>query len=301
MTLAKEAGTTQAERGCAEEVMPLEQIKKEVRARKLRAARTLAARMQVMPDGSRTFIRFSRAQCLEHQILIITFTALAVTGLLQRFSQLFLVSLIIELFGSIETLRTIHHLAAMVFILESVYHAVTILGVWVVQRERGGMWPYLRDFCNLIRMVKFNLGLAGERPEFDRFSIEEKLEYWALLWGTPLMIMTGLVMWFPIAVTAVLPGDTIPVSRALHGWEAILATLAILTWHMYHTVIKERNHSIFSGTLAEPEMQHEHPLEYRRILAAHTYLQKIAAEKMTPKDQRVQTQIVPKDTQHEVV
>ncbi len=140
------------------------------------------------------------------------------------------------------------------------------------------MWPYLKDFKDLIQMVKFNLGLVKERPEFDRFTAEEKIEYWALIWGTVLMIITGLIMWFPITATSVLPGDIIPVSRALHGWEAVLATLAILTWHTYHVVIKERNRSIFTGIMTEEEMRHNHPLEYRRILAAYEYLQRISRE-----------------------
>jgi hypothetical protein len=44
---------------------------------------------------------------------------------------------------------------------------------------------------------------------------------------------------------------------------------------MYHTNIKEKNRSIFNGTMTEEEMQHAHPLEYRRILAAHELWQRI--------------------------
>ncbi len=284
-----------------EAVLMAERIKQKVRARRLRTARALAARLQVMPDGSRLFVRFSRAQCLEHQILVVTFSVLTVTGLLQMYSQNFMTGLMIDILGGIETMRTIHHLTAVMLILQSVYHGVQILVLWVVKRERGGMWPYLRDFRDLVQMVSFNLGLAKERPEFDRYSIEEKLEYWALLWGTPLMIITGLVMWFPTIVTSVLPGDAIPVSRAIHGWEAILAALAILTWHMYHTVIKERNRSIFTGAITEREMQHEHPLEYRRILAAREYLQKVATERSTGEDNPTDSEVLLKEVEHEVV
>lgn len=140
------------------------------------------------------------------------------------------------------------------------------------------MWPSLKDLTDLLSMVKFNLRISQKRPEFDRFSAEEKLEYWALLWGTPLMILTGAMMWFPIQTTAFLPGYAIPIARALHGWEAVLATLAILTWHMYHTVIKEQNKSIFTGLMSEADMKHEHPLEYRRIMAAYEFIQKQTAD-----------------------
>lgn len=259
--------------------LSFEQIKQKALARRLRAARSLAARMQVSTNGARTFIRFSQAQRVEHQLLIVSFTTLAITGLLQRYSEFNLPGAIINSLGGIDTIRTIHHLAAVIMILQSVYHLGNILVLWFVKRERGSMWPHPRDFLNLFGMVRYNVGLARERPQFDRFTPEEKLEYWALLWGTPLMIITGLSLWFPTIVTRVLPGQAIPIALALHTWEAVLATLAILTWHMYHVLIKERNFSIFNGKMSEEQMLHEHPLEYRRILAADEYLQKLNGEK----------------------
>ncbi len=253
-------------------------IKQKARARKLRSIRRLASQVQIGPDGTRSFIRFSRAQRIEHAILIASFGTLVVTGLLQTFSDLAAVGFVIRLAGSIDTLRMIHHLAAVVLIAQSAYHVVKMLEVWIVQRERGAMWPQFQDLFDLIQMIKFNLGLTEERPEFDRFTIEEKLEYWAMLWGTPLMIVTGLILWFPSVFTRILPGELVPIALALHGWEAKLATLAILTWHTYNVIIKETNRSVFTGTMTEQEMQHSHPLEYRRILAAHEFLLKLSLD-----------------------
>ena len=271
----------------------IEAIRQQARVRKLRSARDLAVRLQVLPDGTRQFIRFNHSERREHQLLIITFFTLAITGLLQHYSQLFLVALVIDLFGGMETLRVFHHLAAIVLIIQSVYHVGVILNLWAIKRQKGSMWPSFKDLTDLIQMLTFNLSFTNVRPEFDRFSIEEKLEYWALLWGTPLMIITGLIMWFPIPVTRLLPGDTVPVSPALHAWEAILATLAILTWHMYHTVIKERNRTIFTGLMSEETMRHEHPLEYRRIIAAHDYLQKVAGNnKAAPQTSPAEARVV---------
>ena len=145
-------------------------------------------------------------------------------------------------------------------------------------------------------MIKFNLNRAEERPTFDRFSIEEKLEYWALLWGGAVMILTGFIQLFPTLVTKILPGYAIPVSRAIHSWEAVLATLAILTWHLYHTAIKERNQTIFTGYMTEIEMQEKHLIEYQRILGAHAYLQKILGE-----EQQIAPESIHEEGQHEVV
>jgi cytochrome b subunit of formate dehydrogenase len=199
-----------------------------------------------------------------------------VTGLLQTFSSLPPVELVIQLLGGVDAIRTIHRLAAITSAVQSFYHIWRILETWFVKRERGGMWPYPRDLRNLVQMIKFNAGLTDTMPQFDRFTIEEKLEYWALLWGNLVMGATGFIMWFPLVVTTVLPGQVFPVAQALHRWEAILAALAILTWHMYNGCIKDRNRSIFTGLMSEEEMQHMHPLEYRRILAAEEYLKRMA-------------------------
>jgi len=252
----------------------IERIKQKARMKKLRELQSLAERVIVDKDGKRTFLRFSALQRAEHYILIVSFGTLVFTGLLQTFSEITLIGLFIQILGGIEGLRSIHHLVAVILILQSIYHLVQILMMWTIKRERGGMWPYFKDFTNLVQQILFNMGLAKEKPKSDHYSIEEKLEYWAMLWGTPLMILTGLILWFPVLITKYFPGVLIPISLTIHRWEAILAALAILTWHMYHTNIRVVNRSIFTGKMSEEEMQHEHFLEYKRILAAYEFMQK---------------------------
>ncbi len=265
--------------GHADEAMPDPvAIKRRLLQERLRRAEALAARLQVLPDGRRVFLRFDLATRIQHLVLMLSFITLAITGLLQRFSPWEPVAWVVNALGGGEALRVVHRLAALASMAVSFYHAWVILETWFVRREKGAMWPRWQDFRNLVHTVKYNLGLAPSRPLHDRFAIEEKMEYWALLWGQVLMGATGLVMWFPVLATQVLPGETIPVARALHGWEAVLAVLAILTWHLYHTMIRTRNWSIFTGYMTEEEMQEEHPLEYRRILAAHRLVQRLRRE-----------------------
>lgn len=134
------------------------------------------------------------------------------------------------------------------------------------------MFPSWSDLSGLIGMLKYNLGYAKSRPEFDRFSVEEKVEYWALWWGAAVMGLTGIFQWYPSLVTQILPGIVVPLARLVHMLEAILAVLAIAIWHSYHTMIKERNLSIFTGTMTEHEMKENHTLEYNRIIKARDFL-----------------------------
>lgn len=257
----------------------LERIKHEVLQQRIREAQELASRVITLPDGKRIFRRFDRSQRYQHLVLLSSFSLLAFTGLLQSFSEHPVVATIINLLGGIEGLRTIHRLAAIALIAVSVFHLWQILEIWFVRRQRGSMWPQIKDFKDLLHMILYNTDRRAEPPKFDRFSIDEKIEYWALLWGQVLMIVTGIIMWLPLLITKLLPGSAIPIARALHSWEALLAVLSILIWHMYHTQIKTRNRSIFTGYLSEEEMIHEHPLEYERIMAAHEFLQRIQAGK----------------------
>ena len=94
-----------------------------------------------------------------------------------------------------------------------------------------------------------------------RFTFEEKVEYWSLLWGTVIMVATGFALWNPIATARFLPGQWIPAALAAHGGEALLAVLAIVVWHGYGVHLRHFNRSMFTGSLSEAEMRQEHPLE----------------------------------------
>ena len=56
------------------------------------------------------------------------------------------------------------------------------------------------------------------------------------MWGTVIMGLTGLVIWFPVEATRLLPRWAIDVATTIHYYEAILACLAILAWHGYHVI-----------------------------------------------------------------
>lgn len=226
-----------------------------------REAMEAAARFGVANDGGRQIIRFSWEQRIQHWILLLSFTTLGITGLAQTFYNTPVGNAILLAVGGIEAARQIHHVAAVIFGIEAIYHIGVSIYELFVYHKISRIWPDWSDFTNLIDMLKFNLSLSAHRPKFDRFTFEEKAEYWALIWGTIIMGATGLTQLFPLQVTSILPGWIIPIARAFHRWEAILAVAAILTWHLYHTLIKTRNFSIFNGVISIAQMKEEHPVE----------------------------------------
>ena len=70
------------------------------------------------------------------------------------------------------------------------------------------------------------------RPKLGRFSYIEKAEYWAVVWGTVVMGATGQCTLVPEYTFFLLLMFTEWIlATAIHWYEAILASLAILVWH----------------------------------------------------------------------
>ena len=220
-----------------------------------------------MSEAPRRYLRFRRPDRAEHIILLSTFTLLAITGLVQKFAEAGLSQAIISVLGGIETTRSIHHVAAVVLMLEAIFHLGTVSYKVFVRRTRLDMLPALADASRAWAAFLYNLGLRRHPPQEGRYTFAEKAEYFAVVWGTVLMAVTGFMMWNPISTTRFLPGQVIPAAKAAHGYEAILAALAIIIWHMYHVHVRRFNRSMFTGHLKEDEMLEEHPLELADIKA----------------------------------
>ncbi|MFN8564867.1 MAG: cytochrome b/b6 domain-containing protein [Anaerolineae bacterium] len=214
-----------------------------------------------MMEHERRFLRFTRAYRAEHWLLVLVFTTLAITGLVQKFAQNEISFALINALGGIEHVRIIHRIAATTLILETIYHIGRIGYNLIVRHFKPDLMLGLDDLRNIVRAIQYNLGRREQRPQQGRYTFEEKFEYIALVWGTIVMIVTGFVLWKPIAVTETLPGEFVPAAKAVHSGEALLAVLAIIVWHMYHVHIRRFNKSMFTGSLSEEEMREEHPLE----------------------------------------
>jgi cytochrome b subunit of formate dehydrogenase len=218
-------------------------------------------------EKQQRFPRFRKMAQLEHIILLVSFTTLAITGLPQRWPQAPISLWMIDLMGGIETVRIIHRWAAIILILGSFYHLFVSGYRLFVKRERMRVLPRWKDALDLRDYVLFNLGFKNEHPKMTKFNFGEKFEYWAVVWGTAIMILTGFMLWNPIAVTNFLPGQFIPAAKAAHGGEAILAVTSVLIWHIYNVVIKHFNPSMWTGWLPRNQMEEEHALELERLEA----------------------------------
>jgi cytochrome b subunit of formate dehydrogenase len=218
--------------------------------------------------ASRSFyVRFPLARRIEHIVMLSSFIILGLTGLPQKFSSFPLSIAFVGLLGGIENLRLIHHTAAIVMMLGTIWHILFFGYMAFVVRTRLSMLPSLQDLKDGWQALIYNLGFSKSYPQMGRYTFEEKMEYWAFVWGVIVMGATGFIMWNPITTVHFLPGEVIPAAKTAHGWEAVLAILAIIIWHMYGVHLRRFNKSMFTGKMSEQEMLHEHPLELADIKA----------------------------------
>jgi len=220
-----------------------------------------------------TFVRFSLSQRAEHILLIVSFGMLCLTGLPQKFFQAGWAEAILRGLGGIATARVIHHLFAFMLAFEFLYHLVVVLYEQIALRPRPtAMLPGVKDVKDGLQAVAYLAGLRAEEPRFGRYDFRQKVEYWAMIWGLVIMGLTGFVLMFPIVCTRYLPGILIPAAKLVHGYEAILAFLAIITWHFYNAHLASGvfplDVSIFTGKVSRERMLEEHPLEYERLVLA---------------------------------
>ena len=118
----------------------------------------------------------------------------------------------------------------------------------------------------------YYLRLSENKAEFKRFNYAEKMEYWALVWGTMVMALTGVMMWAKVEFGNHLPRWVIDAATAVHFYEAILASLAILVWHFYMIIfdpeVYPMNWAWYDGKMPYDLYQSEHGLDLETLTQA---------------------------------
>ncbi|HEY5042244.1 MAG TPA: cytochrome b/b6 domain-containing protein [Verrucomicrobiae bacterium] len=221
--------------------------------------RKAAARLRAT---ARPVLRMSASQRWQHFLLATSFIVLAVSGFALKFPE----SHLAKLFGSSEPFRRwVHRIAGVVLLLVGLYHIIYILSTRDGRRLVKDLFPVKKDFADAWQAVRYLAGLRGEKPKVGRFGYAEKMEYWAVVWGTIIMGVSGLMIWFKIDVTHFMPRWVIEVATTIHYYEAVLACLAIVVWHFYHVIfdpdVYPLNTACLDGRITEALQAHEHPLE----------------------------------------
>jgi cytochrome b subunit of formate dehydrogenase len=231
-------------------------------------------------DKSKTYVRrFPAFYSKLHLMVIVSFFALALTGMTLKFSYTDWARVMARLFGGFEAAGFIHRVAA---IITFAYFALHVWDLIKNKRKAAGgfgklllgpntMLPTLNDFREFGQSLRWFIGI-GPRPNYGRWTYWEKFDYFAVFWGVAMIGTTGLLLWFPEFFTRLIPGWVLNVATIIHSDEALLAVGFIFTIHFFNTHFRPEKFPIdtviFTGLVPLEEFKMDRPREYAELEAS---------------------------------
>jgi cytochrome b subunit of formate dehydrogenase len=238
------------------------------------------------------YVRFRPFERFLHILVVFSFLLLVATGMPLKFYYTGWAQWMVSLFGGLEVTTVLHRVGAIVTFTYMGLHILSMGRRIVRYRDRFRdpltrryslrqllhvafgpdiPVPNVQDFRDWWAHQKWFFG-RGPRPQFDRWTYWEKFDYMAVFWGVAVIGLSGLIMWFPVEFTRVLPGWVINVALIIHSDEALLAAGFIFTFHFFNVHFRLEKFPmdtvIFSGRIARSEMLHERKRWYERLAAA---------------------------------
>jgi cytochrome b subunit of formate dehydrogenase len=172
---------------------------------------------------------------IAHALVFVSFPVLVITGFALKYPDAWWAAPLLALEGHLPLRGIVHRTAAVLLVLAILYHA---LHLYLVPSD----W----------RVVRL-----------------EKIEYWAFVWGCGVMAASGLVLWFENWSLRNLPKWMVDVATSVHWYEAILATLAILVWHLYMVMydpdVYPMDRAWLTGRTSADHLAHNRPHYYRAL------------------------------------
>jgi formate dehydrogenase gamma subunit len=213
----------------------------------------------------RWYQRMTAFERVQHVLLAVSFFTLVFTGFALKFPEAWPFAWLARLEQGYAWRSVVHRVAACVMVFSALLHLVYL----ATRRGRStilALLPRPGDLPLVWQNLMYMMGRRSEPPAFQRFGYIEKAEYWALLWGTLVMTVTGVILWFENRSLRILSKRLLDLATLVHYYEAWLAFLAILVWHVYQNVFNPDVYPMswtwLTGRISEEQMRHEHRGEW---------------------------------------
>jgi len=205
-----------------------------------------------------------------HWGIMASFPTLVVTGFALKYPDSWWAKPILMWEASAGVRGGLHRVAAVIMITATAYHLVHIV---MRKRDRSFLWamlPTMKDATDIVDVFLYNLGLSEKEPKFSKFNYAEKMEYLAFMWGTVVMAVSGFLLWFNNFTLRHFPKWVSDAATAIHWYEALLATFAILIWHFYLVIFDPMVYPMdtawLDGKISADHYRHTRPAYYRQLV-----------------------------------
>ncbi|MFN7992912.1 MAG: cytochrome b/b6 domain-containing protein [Bryobacteraceae bacterium] len=222
-----------------------------------------AARRNKIGLSVRPNVRMLAFERIEHAMLVISFMTLVWTGFALKYPDQWWGRPLMGWEGNLRGL--VHRIAAVVFMSVTVIHAISLVSNPRLRRHWKELVPNVADAREALANFAYRVGLRSADPGRSAHSYVEKAEYWAVVWGAIVMIVTGVMLWANNLMLALFPKIWLDVATSVHFYEAVLATLAIVVWHFYGVIfdpdVYPMDMAWLTGVSVKPAHEEEPPAE----------------------------------------
>lgn len=215
--------------------------------------RTHLRRVRRDPGSELRLTPLLRAQ---HFAVMILFVVLAYTGFVHKYPDTFWSWPFRVIENGSYVRGQIHRIAGWAFTALFLLHLPLLV---FTARGRAYLMELrlrLHDATDTWRVLRRNLGFGGAPPPHRRFNFAEKSEYWALVWGSVVMIVSGVLLIFTETALRLWPKVWIDLAQIVHLYEAVLATFAIVIWHLYWVIFDPSEYPMNTAWLIGKKAAH---------------------------------------------
>lgn len=223
-----------------------------------------------MPTSENELIRrFSGGWRLQHILLIIGVTGLSLTGLAYRYYDTSFGRILLDLEGGFGNRGVLHRICAVFLALTAVMHGCKVLFTRNGHDDFLALMPEKGDGSRWWNVLKAKLAGKEYTPDWGKYTLGQKLQYWMVSVGTILMLVTGAVLMLGHSAMAAMPKWIVDAVRVVHGGQGVELMIFIVLWHLYSTHLTPGNfpmdNSWLTGSISKQRLKEWHPREFRRL------------------------------------
>jgi formate dehydrogenase subunit gamma len=198
------------------------------------------------PAGKARVVRYVFRERLVHGLAAVTFVYLLLTGLAFWTPALYWIAGVL---GGGYLTRALHPIVGLVF-------GVVVLAMFLVWRR--DMRTTDTDRAWRRAMLHYIRNEDARVPGAGRFNYGQKMMFWAMVWSSLALLVSGVVLWVPDVMT---PWRVARELAILVHAVASLVTLGAFIVHLYMglAVVRGGLDAILHGEVTEAWARHHHP------------------------------------------